>query len=251
MKDLLPLAVRPPARGVADVLALPEAAHRLDKPTSGLLLVAKTRPALRHLSAQFRGLEIEKTYTAICYGVPKATHGEKDVGITEAGASNEGRLVGEDSWHLTDEPLDGKSATTLWRVLKHFNHGNVGLTLLELKPKTGRYRQLRRHMAKTHGCPLVGDSVFAKGIEKDGVGVPSRVAKLGLFLCSNAVRFEHPHFEASRDEWSESASTARLPPDGDRVDFRVKGSRVIVDASIRLPQRFDTLMERCDDFIGE
>ena len=96
MKDLLPYVVKPPADGTRDVLALPEPAHRLDKLTSGLLLVAKTRPALAHLSAQFRDRAIEKTYTAICYHVPTTMPNNNQ---------NDDR-----DWQCIDHPLDGKPA---------------------------------------------------------------------------------------------------------------------------------------------
>ncbi|KAL7523127.1 hypothetical protein ACHAXR_000634 [Thalassiosira sp. AJA248-18] len=238
MKELLPYALQPPSHGVDNALAMPEAAHRLDKLTSGLLLVAKTRPSLRHLSAQFRSLAIEKTYTAICYSVPKATNMNENAHPIDIVSQNE-KEFGEDNWQLIDEPLDGKSAITFWRVLKQFEHKNVELSLLEMKPKTGRYRQLRRHMAKTKGCPLVGDNVFAKGIEKDGV--PYHMAKLGLFLCSSAVRFEHPYYKVSECNEFDSNMPSQFSPGGGQVRFHPEGDRVIINASIELPQKFAAL----------
>ena len=225
MKDLLPYVVKPPADGTRDVLALPEPAHRLDKLTSGLLLVAKTRPALAHLSAQFRDRAIEKTYTAICYHVP-----------TTMPNNNQNH---ERAWQCIDHPMDGKPAITYWRVLKEFEHTGVQLSLLGLKPKTGRYRQLRRHMAKVKGCPLVGDPVFAKGIESKEGGVP---ISLGLFLCSSSVQFYHPCYKASdlkmNDEGLQDTTEV-----GHNVTFVSEGSALVVNACIELPQKFAALIE--------
>ena len=226
MKDLLPYVVKPPADGTRDVLALPEPAHRLDKLTSGLLLVAKTRPALTHLSAQFRDRTVEKTYTAICYNVPRIILNNN--------------LNHKSDWQCIDHPLDGKPAITYWRVSGEFEHKGIQLSLLELKPKTGRYRQLRRHMAKVKGCPLVGDPVFAKGIEsKEGGGVP---ISLGLFLCSSSVQFYHPYYKAL-DLKMNGEGLQDSTEVGHNVTFVSEGSALVVNACIELPQKFAALIE--------
>jgi len=223
MKEILPYVLRPPADGMSNVLPIPEAAHRLDKLTSGLVVVAKTRPSLRYLSQLFQTRAIEKTYTAICYGVPTPKANE----------------IEKDGWHSITEPLDGKPAITFWRVVQQWKHENVELSMLELKPKTGRYRQLRRHMAKGYGCPLVGDVVFAKGIEKNG-GLPSHVTKLGLFLCSSAVQFEHPYYKAL--ECSEQNGRDFLS-NGGKVMVHPDGDKMILHATIELPQKFEAIMK--------
>jgi len=235
VKDLLPFVLKPPADGTRDVLALPEPAHRLDRPTSGLLLVAKTRRALSDLSAQFRNRTVEKTYTAICYNVPSS--------VTPKNNNRDG----EDCWQCIEEPLDGKPSITYWRLLQSFEHEGTKLSLLELKPKTGRYRQLRRHMAKVKECPLLGDAVFARGVESSkvgecGGGMP--VAKnLGLFLCSSAVRFNHPYYSGTDHIKSWGGSAQLLEEIGHRIAFCSKSNMVVVKASIDLPQKFSDLLE--------
>ena len=124
-------------------------------------------------------------------------------------------------------------------MLKDFEHKGVQLSLLGLKPKTGRYRQLRRHMAKVKGCPLVGDPVFAKGIESKEGGVP---ISLGLFLCSSSVQFYHPCYKASdlkmNDEGLQDTTEV-----GHNVTFVSEGSALVVNACIELPQKFAALIE--------
>jgi len=235
VKDLLPFVLKPPPDGTHNVLAIPEPAHRLDKGTSGLLLVAKTRPALSNLSAQFRNRTIEKTYTAICYNVPAIIPNDPTNGNDDW----------HDDWQCIDKPLDGKSAITFWRVLEEFEHKVSKLSLLELKPKTGRYRQLRRHMAKTKLCPLVGDTVFAKGIEnKDGGGGGVPMAKkLGLFLCSSAVRFDHPYHKGSEHEIGDGVA-AQLPTEiGHQITCLSEGGTVVMNVRIEVPRKFAALLE--------
>ena len=228
VKDLLPYVVQPPADGTRNVLAVPEPTHRLDKLTSGILLVAKTRPALSNLSTQFRDRTIEKTYTAICYNVPALT-----------GPDIINNRHNNDGWQCIDEPLDGKSAITFWRVLKQFEHKNMGvqLSLLELKPKTGRYRQLRRHMAKTKGCPLVGDTVFAKGIESKAGGIMGE-GESSLYLCSSCVKFHHPYYKGL--ELEKMKTTAKAT--GHQVTFVSEGDMLAVHACIELPQQFAVIL---------
>lgn len=153
IRAALPFAVKPPKIGTVSTLRRPQPVHRLDKPTSGLLLVAKTKPAMVNLAGQFRDRVIRKTYTALVNGIPPELSNNKI-------SSKEAHEMGVDvdptvdiDWQLIDHPLDEKSAVTIWRAtryaksLKAFDNY---VTLVELKPKTGRYHQLRRHMV----CPL-------------------------------------------------------------------------------------------------
>lgn len=123
-------------------LERPQPVHRLDRPTSGLTVVAKTKAAAVHLAQQFEFRKSKKTYCAIVNGVPK-------VGDSSDEPSSE--------WNTIDYDLDGKSAITSWKQIRRVNslHANDGqLTLVELKPKTGRYHQLRRHMVRRHNYIL-------------------------------------------------------------------------------------------------
>jgi 23S rRNA-/tRNA-specific pseudouridylate synthase len=121
----------------------------LDKPTSGLLLIAKTKPAMIDLSRQFRDRIVKKTYVAVVNGIPLdpgetaiSSEGAYDLGVDVDPGS-------KDMWQLIDHPLDEKSAVTIWRSLKYAKSLKANenyVTLVELKPKSGRYHQLRRHM---------------------------------------------------------------------------------------------------------
>jgi 23S rRNA-/tRNA-specific pseudouridylate synthase len=116
-------------------LERPQPVHRLDRPTSGLTVVAKTKAAAVRLAQQFEFRKARKTYCAIVNGVPIA--GDSEDTFSE--------------WRTVDYDLDGKSAITSWRQIRRVQslHGRDGqLTLVELKPKTGRYHQLRRHMVR-------------------------------------------------------------------------------------------------------
>jgi 23S rRNA-/tRNA-specific pseudouridylate synthase len=119
----------------------PQPVHRLDRPTSGLMVVAKTKAAAVHLAQQFEFRKARKTYCAIVNGVPIACDNE----------------MSSSDWNMIDRDLDGKPAITYWRQIRVVQslHGRDGqLTLVELKPKTGRYHQLRRHLVRIrfHCC---------------------------------------------------------------------------------------------------
>ena len=141
-----------------DALFLPRPVHRLDKLTSGLLLVAKTRSAQINLGQQFETQQISKTYVALV----------------------KGKLEGEG---VLDSSIDQQKAKTFYksiRVEQSLSYNDV--TLVELQPKTGRTHQLRIHMAEI-GHPIVGDAVhdFEKVLKGKG-----------LFLTACKVSFRHP-----------------------------------------------------------
>lgn len=152
IRAALPFAVSPPKAGTVSTLRRPQPVHRLDKPTSGLLLVAKTKPAMVHLSSQFRDRKVKKTYVAIVNGIPPEPAESR---ITSEMAHSMGVDVDLDetmSWQYIDHTLDEKHAITIWRSLKYAKSLKASdnyVTLVELKPKTGRYHQLRRHMVST------------------------------------------------------------------------------------------------------
>lgn len=147
----LPFAVKPPRAGIYSSLRRPQPVHRLDKPTSGLLLIAKTKPAMVDLSHQFRDRKVKKTYTALVNGIPEEPPATS---ISSSEAYNMNVDVDPEDrgqWQLIDEPLDEKSAVTIWRPLQYVKSLKANqkyCTLVELKPKTGRYHQLRRHMVR-------------------------------------------------------------------------------------------------------
>jgi 23S rRNA-/tRNA-specific pseudouridylate synthase len=159
VRACLPFVLQPSKRGTYAVMRRPASVHRLDKPTSGLLCVAKTKPAMMNLSKQFHDRVIQKTYFAIVNGIP-----QEDTPISTEEALKLGVDVDPNDkrggWQLIASKQDGREAVTVWRAVRYaksLRANNGYLTLVEMKPKTGRYHQLRRHMAWECGCPLVGD----------------------------------------------------------------------------------------------
>lgn len=121
----------------------PGLVHRLDKATSGILVVAKTSEAHVALVQQFAAREVEKIYYAVCHGRP-----------TTSGCSEP---LGRDPHHRQKMAVrpDGKNAETSWRLLGEA----LGLALLEVAPHTGRTHQIRVHL-KWVGCPILGDVTY-------------------------------------------------------------------------------------------
>lgn len=126
----------------------PELAHRLDKDTSGCLVLGRHRKALDMLGKLFSSNRITKTYWAIVDGTPPQEEGRIDLPLGKK--SNDPR-----SWWMMVDKENGQQAITDYRVL-----GTQGaLTWLELKPLTGRTHQLRVHCAGM-GFPIVGDAIY-------------------------------------------------------------------------------------------
>jgi 23S rRNA pseudouridine1911/1915/1917 synthase len=153
--------------------------HRLDRATSGLMVVTKTQEALRRLTMQFQERRIEKRYLALVHGRVAAEEGIVDAPI---GSDPERRP----RWGLLP---GGRPAQTRYRVRER----RGGFTLLELEPITGRTNQLRIHCAH-HGHPILGDTEFgrdlAAGVYRESAEAqppPDR-----LCLHAHALAFAHP-----------------------------------------------------------
>src|ERR1700727_2472484 len=132
----------------------PALAHRLDRDTSGCLVLGRHRKALAELCRLFKTGPIDKTYWAVVEGAPPA-----DAGLIELPL---GRLDETRGWWMKHDPK-GQPAVTKWKVMGR----SAALTWLALEPVTGRTHQLRVHCAEM-GCPILGDAIYGTAPRKDG-----------------------------------------------------------------------------------
>lgn len=174
---------RPALVGVGETMRLqngtaidrPGIVHRIDRDTSGVLVLAKTQEAFTHLKAQFQGRDIEKLYHAVVWGEMPQASGTVDKPI---GRSR------KDFRMWTSGPTAGgtmRSATTRWHALAVGN----GFSYLAVEPKTGRTHQIRVHM-KDIGHPVVCDARY--GAKKGCALGFSRLA-----LHAHILTFTHPN----------------------------------------------------------
>jgi 23S rRNA pseudouridine955/2504/2580 synthase len=153
-----------------------ELVHRLDRDTSGCLLVAKKRSALRKLHELFRDDHVHKTYIALLAG----QWARKKLVVTAPLLKN----VSKGGERMVVISQAGKEAETLFRRLKLFRDS----TLVEASPKTGRTHQIRVHAASL-GHPIVGDDRY--GIDEVNRGFKARGYKR-MFLHAEKLKFQHP-----------------------------------------------------------
>ena len=147
----------------------PGIVHRIDKDTSGLLIVAKNDKAHINMSNQIKEHKVKKTYLALVRGVVKENYATINMPIARSTKDRVKMAVDK----------NGKEAVTHIKVLERFN----GYTFIEVNIETGRTHQIRVHMAQI-GYPLVGDFVYSNG--KNPFGVE------GQMLHSYKLEFEHP-----------------------------------------------------------
>jgi 23S rRNA pseudouridine955/2504/2580 synthase len=161
--------------GLADERGRPKLVHRLDKDTSGALLVARTARSAGHFAKAFSGRTARKVYWAIVVGVP-----DTDEGVVDAPLAKQPGTGGE-KMHISKE--HGLPAKTRWRLIDRA--GNRA-AWIELQPLTGRTHQLRAHMA-AFGHPIVGDAKYG-GSEAFLTGGISRK----LHLHARRIRIDAP-----------------------------------------------------------
>jgi 23S rRNA pseudouridine1911/1915/1917 synthase len=147
---------------VRDEAFRPGIVHRLDRDTTGIILVAKTELALYRLGWQFEHRTIQKTYTAIVHGIV-----EFDEDVIDAPIGRHPKLREKYAVHRRTgqvHPIQTKDAVTRYKVLERLRPAKMdsGFTLVELYPKTGRTHQLRIHMSYL-GHPMIGDKMYGGG----------------------------------------------------------------------------------------
>jgi 23S rRNA pseudouridine1911/1915/1917 synthase len=179
----------------------PGIVHRLDKDTSGLIIVAKTDVAHRTLAEQFSGREIKKTYIALVHGWLK-----QSVGTIRAAISRD-RVR---RTRMTTRRSSGREAITHYTVKERFDTPWGKFALLEVRIETGRTHQIRVHLASI-GHPVVGDTVYGAPRElrlSPGEKAGRRTPRLARnFLHAAKLEFRHP------TTGRQLSSNAPLPPE--------------------------------------
>lgn len=148
----------------------PGIVHRLDKDTSGVLIVAKNDKAHVNLSEQIKNRQVKKTYLALVRGIIKENEATINMPI--------GRSTSDRKKMAVDKK--GKEAITHFKVLNRFNDK---YTYLQVNLETGRTHQIRVHLAKI-GYPIIGDTVYSNGKNEFNV--------VGQMLHSWKIEFKHP-----------------------------------------------------------
>ncbi len=204
----------------------PGIVHRLDKETSGVLLVARNIDSLKNLRAQFAARRVQKIYYAIVHGCPAQHAGTAALPLMRDPKAPHRYTVHQDSRRLLGRvgtqtlnqeeleqlyadcnpkvpglkelraPAKYREAETEYRVLGSWQQVSAGkriqkFSLLRLRPRTGRTHQLRVHL-KHLGCPIIGDSIYGKRqLDRDLVDY-QHLAGLPLMLHAFRLEFEHP-----------------------------------------------------------
>ncbi len=149
----------------------PGIVHRIDKDTSGILIVAKNDKAHIKLSEQIKNHEIEKTYIALVRGIVKEQEATINMPIGRSTQNRKKMAVTK----------NGKQAVTHFKVINRCLQENV--TLLEIKIETGRTHQIRVHLSQI-GYPIIGDNIYSNGKNKWGIE--------GQCLHAKSLKFKHP-----------------------------------------------------------
>lgn len=135
----------------------PLAVHRLDRDTSGCLLLARNPKAHKRFAAAFEQGTVEKIYVAVVSGIPEATEGVIDLPLAKVSSAERG-------WRMVAR-ANGKAALTRWRLIATRD----GRALIACFPETGRTHQIRAHLAEGLGLGIIGDPVYGAPALEEGV----------------------------------------------------------------------------------
>lgn len=146
-------------------MRLPQPVHRIDRDTSGCLLLARNPKAHKRFAAAFEAGQVTKRYVAILDGAPEGEAGIVDLPLSKVSSAASG-------WRMRGD-AKGKPARTRWRLLRQ----GAGRALVAFYPETGRTHQLRVHAAEGLGIPIMGDPVYGAGgpammLHAAGISVP-------------------------------------------------------------------------------
>ncbi|MDD5377022.1 MAG: RluA family pseudouridine synthase [Candidatus Gracilibacteria bacterium] len=158
----------------------PSLIHRIDKDTSGIVMIAKTKPSLDVMLGALQSNKIEKVYLAVCLGAPPETRGtiRRKLRRLEH-AERENKIVVDDE--------GGQTAITHYQVLETGIHGKY--SLIECTLETGRMHQIRVHLASI-GCPVLGDNTYG---DKQENAFAKRMHGIGRqLLHASRISFVHP-----------------------------------------------------------
>ena len=154
--------------------------HRLDKDTSGLIVVAKDEQTHEALADKFRLRQVFKSYVALVHGNPRDNSGTID------------RPIARDRWHRTKMTVaaNGRQALSFWKVRQRFEK----FTLVDVEIKTGRTHQIRVHLASINH-PVVGDETYNEGRDNTvaNIDIKNAIRIMGrFFLHAEKLSFTHP-----------------------------------------------------------
>ncbi len=170
----------------------PGIVHRLDKETSGVVVVARNQETFDYLKSQFQQHKVQKTYLALVIGKVKDKTGRIDLPMGIKSGTTK-RSVSAKKMKMV------KEAITDYRALKYLKIGDRDFTLLEVMPKTGRTHQLRVHAASI-GHPIIGDPLYSRKARRsaaagDGVSASSSETEPSagaIALFARSLTFRHP-----------------------------------------------------------